>query len=93
MRVRITNPNGQVVEVEGTRAEVEEYMRRNGGHGAQPRHLPRQQHQFAGYEAEPEVLEGVVVESTPSTALQATPQGPATLVDERELSRYFRGAW
>lgn len=99
MRARIMNPNGQVVEVEGTVAEVSEYMRRTGGRQVserQARPLPKQS-PFAGYDSAGnesyEVLEGVVVDEIPSTAHVATPSGPVGLVDEHEVQRYFRSGW
>lgn len=95
MRARIMNPDGQVVEVEGTVSEVSEYMRRTGGRQVAERParvLPRQvQAGYVGYD--PEVLEGVVVEEVPTSAHSATPSGPVGLVDEHEVQRYFRSGW
>ncbi|NJN64516.1 MAG: hypothetical protein HC882_06280 [Acidobacteria bacterium] len=91
------SPSGQVVEIEGTVAEVEEYMRRTGSQPvAQARPLSRHG-PFAGYDMaghEPlEVLEGVVVEEVPARAISAGPKSPTALVDEYEVDRYFRSGW
>jgi hypothetical protein len=98
------NPSGQVVEVEGTVEEVTQYMRRTGGtpvrgqalSGHAPRQIlrntPYESYDSDGYDP-PEVLEGVVVEEAPRRAVSAGRPEPVSLVDEYELSRYFRSGW